>query len=176
MNDGATFLVQTLFDLYLMAIILRIWMQLVQADYYNPLAQFIAKITNPPLNLFRRIIPATGKLDLAAVVLAIVLNTLKLYLLIQLTGWGGQPGVAEVLIISVHNLIIQTLQLMFWILIIRAILSWFSQGRSPVEYIMMQLTEPMLAPIRRIIPPMGGLDLSVLILIILIQFVRVALS
>ena len=65
---------------------------------------------------------------------------------------------------------------MFWILIIRAILSWVSQGQNPIEYVMYQLTEPFLSPIRRIIPPIGGLDLSVLIAIIGLQFLQILLQ
>ena len=60
--------------------------------------------------------------------------------------------------------------LLFWVLLLRAILSWVSQGRSPVEYVMVQLTEPMLAPIRNILPAMGGFDLSVLVLFLILQF------
>lgn len=60
--------------------------------------------------------------------------------------------------------------LLFWVLLIRAILSWVSQGRNPIEYVMNQLTEPLMAPIRRVLPAMGGLDLSILVLFLGLQF------
>ena len=85
-------------------------------------------------------------------------------------------SVLELFIASIKAAVITTLNLMFWILLIRAILSWFSQGRHPMEFVMAQLTEPMLSPIRRIIPPIGGLDLSVLVLIIIVQFLRISLG
>ena len=65
---------------------------------------------------------------------------------------------------------------MFWVLLLRAILSWVSQGQSPIDYVLHQLTEPFLAPIRRVIPPLGGLDLSVLIAIIALQFLQLLLQ
>ena len=67
---------------------------------------------------------------------------------------------------SALDVLRQGFQLVMWVLIIRAILSWISQGHNPIEMVLHQLTEPLLAPIRRIIPPMGGLDLSVMIAII----------
>jgi len=174
MNNGLNFLIQTLFDLYMMAVILRIWMQLVRADYFNPFSQFIVKITDPLLRPLRMIIPTFRNFDLAAAVLTLLISWAKYIIIVNMVGY--EIGILQLLTVAGHNVVISTLQLMFWILIVRAILSWFSQGRSPVEFLMHQLTEPMLAPIRRIIPPIGGLDLSVLVLIILIQFIRVTLS
>jgi YggT family protein len=73
-------------------------------------------------------------------------------------------------------LITEALQLAFWILVIRALLSWFSQGRNPVELVMHQLTEPLLRPVRRVIPAMSGLDLSLLVVLLGIQFIQILLS
>ena len=77
---------------------------------------------------------------------------------------------------SLMGLSAQPCSLLFWMLVLRAILSWVSQGRSPVDHVLLQLTEPLLAPIRRIIPPMGGLDLSVLVLFLILQAVNIFLS
>ena len=79
------------------------------------------------------------------------------------------------MIISLLDVVKEFLTLVFWVLILRAVLSWVSQGRNPIEYVMQQLTEPFLAPIRRIIPPIGGLDLSVLIAIIALQALQLVL-
>ncbi|WP_194757206.1 YggT family protein [Aliidiomarina indica] len=175
MNNGAIFLVQTLFDLYIMAVVLRIWMQLARVDYFNPFSQFIVKITSPVLNPLRRLLPTIGRFDLAAAVLALALAGLKIFTIIYMQIGEFPYSVLNLTMIAIQSVLVITLQLMFWILIVRAILSWFSQGRNPIEFVFAQLTEPMLAPIRRIIPPIGGLDLSVLVLIIIVQFVRISI-
>ncbi|TRW47948.1 YggT family protein [Aliidiomarina halalkaliphila] len=175
MSNGATFLVQTIFDLFIMAVILRLWMQLARVDYFNPFSQFIVKITSPVLNPLRRVFPTLGRFDIAAAFLATALAALKIFVIVQMQVGAFPYSVLNLFMASIQSVLIITLQLMFWILIIRAILSWFSQGRNPIEFVFAQLTEPMLAPIRRIIPPIGGLDLSVLVLIILVQFVRISI-
>ncbi|MGL4204628.1 MAG: YggT family protein [Aeromonadaceae bacterium] len=168
------FLLDTLFNLYLMVVILRIWLQWVRADFYNPLSQFSVKATHPLLAPLRRVIPSLGGLDLAAVVLALVVALLK-YATLKLLGmiqadWLGLLMVSALLVLK------QAGSLLFWMLVARALLSWVSQGRSPVDYVLFQLTEPLLAPIRRIIPAMGGLDFSVLVLFIGLQALNYLLS
>ena len=172
--DALNFLIITVFNLYLMVVILRLWLQVVRADYYNPVSQFVAKATNPLVIPLRRILPTVGAFDLAILVLAILVAIAKLVTLALVNG-GGIPVVA-ILITGVLTVVSSFLQLLFWILVIRALLSWFSQGNNPMEAIFQQLTEPMLAPIRRILPPMGGLDLSVLVLIIAVQFLRLLIG
>ncbi len=168
------FLLDTLFNLYLMVVILRIWLQWVRADFYNPLSQFSVKATHPILAPLRRVIPSLGGLDLAAVVLALVVALLKYATLKSLgmiqADWLGLLMVSGLLVLK------QAGSLLFWMLVARALLSWVSQGRSPVDYVLFQLTEPLLAPIRRIIPAMGGLDFSVLVLFIVLQALNYLLS
>lgn len=171
MNEGVLFLVQTVFSLYIMAIVLRIWLQLARADFFNPLSQFVARITNPVLRPLERVIPSTGRLNLAAVVLGVLVSIIALY--VRLAMLGASVDIVPLIIIGLRYFISIALQLVFWILIIRAILSWFSQGANPLEMVLHQLTEPMLRPIRRFIPAIGGLDLSVLFLLIGIQFLRI---
>ena len=174
MNEGVLFLVQTVFSMYIMAVVLRIWLQLARADFFNPLSQLIARITNPVLRPLERVIPSTGRLNLAAVVLGVLLSIIALYLRVVILGVNVE--VLPLLIISLRYFVGIVLQLVFWILIIRAILSWFSQGANPLEIVLYQLTEPLLQPIRRIIPAIGGLDLSVLVLLIGIQFLRIVIG
>lgn len=165
------FLIDTVFGLYLMVVILRLWLQLVRADFYNPFSQFVVKATNFIVLPLRRIIPSIGRLDTATLVLAFAVMLTKL-LLLQLIP-SGQIALVPTLVLSLIFLVKEVFTLLFWILVIRALLSWFSQGRSPVEYLMHQLTEPLLSPIRRILPPMGGLDLSVLVVLIGLQFLNI---
>lgn len=176
MENGAIFLVTTVFGLYTSAVILRLWMQLAQVDYYNPISQFIVKITNPVLKPLRKVFPTLGRFDIAAAFLATALAALQIYLLVNLQVGGFPYGVLQLFVAAIHEVVIRALSLIFWILLIRAIMSWFSQGRHPLEFVLAQLTEPMLAPIRRIIPPIGGLDLSVLALIFIVRFIQISIS
>ncbi|MBU2979447.1 YggT family protein [Alteromonas sp. C1M14] len=175
MSNASVFLISTLFNLYLMVVILRLWLQLVRADFYNPASQFIVKATHPIVAPLRRFIPSIGSFDTATFVLALAVAALKFITLVMLFG-SGNINPLSIVVLALVTVVKEALSLMFWILIIRAILSWVSQGQNPIEYLMYQLTEPFLAPIRRIIPPIGGLDLSVLIAIIALQFIQILLQ
>ncbi|WP_341664300.1 YggT family protein [Vibrio sp.] len=168
--NSMSFLISTLFDLYIMVVILRIWLQAARADFYNPFSQFIVKATQPVVAPLRRVIPSVGSIDLATVFFAYVLCIIKFVAIIFIASGGSVSFSADFFYLGLLSLIKAAGGLLFWVLLIRAILSWVSQGRSPIEYVFHQLTEPMLAPIRRIIPAMGGFDLSVLVLFIGLQF------
>jgi YggT family protein len=154
-----TFIVKTLIDLYVMVLLLRIWMQWSRCDFYNPFSQFIVKITQPIIGPLRRIIPAMGPIDSASLLLAFLLTTLKypILLLIQTGSLSLDP---MNLLVGLLSLLKSAGTLVFWMILIRAIMSWVSQGRSPFDFVLMQLTEPLMAPIRRILPAMGGIDFS----------------
>ena len=169
-----SFLVSTVFDLYLMVVILRFWLQLVRADFYNPFSQFVVKATQPIVAPMRRILPSMGSIDTASVVLAFLVVLVKMLVLTLIAGAGIDIGI--LLLFSVIAVIKNAGVLLFWMLLIRAVLSWFNQGYNPVVMIMTQLTEPILAPIRRIIPAIGGLDLSVLVLFIAMNFINILFS
>lgn len=169
--NAMNFLVTTLFDLYIMLVLLRIWLQWAGTDFYNPFSQFVVKATQPVVGPLRRLIPSLGSLDMATILFAYVLSCSKFFLL-QLIDTGVLSFDASYLLIGLVALLKAAGGLLFWVLILRAILSWVSQGNNPMEYVMTQLTEPLLAPIRKIIPPMGGLDLSVLFLFIALQFLN----
>ncbi|NLJ93616.1 MAG: YggT family protein [Aeromonadales bacterium] len=168
--DAVYFLINTVCNLYLMVVLLRIWLQLVRADFYNPISQFTVKATQPILKPLRRFIPGFWGVDMAAVVLAILVVSVKLALLYALNPNLLYDTPLSALVLFVILSIIKTAgTMLFWVMLIQALLSWVSQGRSPVEYMLFQLTGPILAPLRRIIPPLGGLDLSVLVAFIILQ-------
>lgn len=170
--NSAQFLVGTLFDLYLMVVLLRLWLQLARADFYNPFSQFVVKATHPIIAPMRRILPSIGSFDTATLVLALIVGMLKLTVLNLLVG-VAEFNFAVLFMGGVFIVVKEIFSLMFWVLVIRAILSWVSQGNyNPIEVVLHQLTEPMLTPLRRIIPPMGGLDLSILIALIGLQFLQ----
>jgi YggT family protein len=168
--NSLTFLVSTFFDLYIMVVLLRIWLQAARADFYNPFSQFIVKATQPVVAPLRRVIPSIGSLDIATILFAYVLCVLKFVALMLIASSGALSFSVDFLFLGLLSLIKQAGGLLFWVLLLRAILSWVSQGRSPIEFVFHQLTEPLLAPIRRILPAMGGFDLSVLVLFIVLQF------
>ena len=168
--NAVIFLVDTLFGLYLMVVLLRLWLQLAQADFYNPLSQFIVKATHPLVGPLRRIIPSLGRLDTATLFLAIVIAAAKIVVL-SLISYGGVSNPLGIFVTSIYIVIGEALRLILYVLIIRAVLSWVSQGQNPIESLMQQLTEPLIAPIRRIIPAMGGLDLSPMVVIIALLFI-----
>lgn len=172
--NAMTFLITTLFDLYLMVVILRIWLQLARADFYNPFSQFIVKATHPIIAPMRRVLPSFGRFDTASFVLALLVVIVKVTLISIIAGAG--IDVLLFLMFAFVTVIKKAGVLLFWMLIIRAILSWFNQGYNPIVMVMGQLTEPVLAPIRRIIPPMGGLDLSVMLVIIGMNFLNMLLA
>lgn len=172
--SAVNFLVNTLFDLYLMVVLLRVWLQVARADFYNPFSQFIVKATQPVVAPLRRFIPSLGGWDTATIVFAFIVAGLKITTLSLLIGASLNP---ILLLISAAVIVITAVfKLLFWVLILRAILSWISRGHNPIEAVMIQLTEPLLAPVRRFIPPIGGLDLSMLVVIIALQFLELLVN
>ncbi|MBT0727887.1 YggT family protein [Rosenbergiella australiborealis] len=162
-----TFLVKTFIELYVLVLLLRIWMQWARCDFYNPLAQFVVKLTQPIIAPLRRVIPAIGPIDSASLLLAFVLTALKYPLLVAINN-GGFSLSFGLLLIGVLSLCKAAGNLVFWVILIRSIMSWVSQGRSPVDYVLYQLTEPLMSPIRRWLPAMGGIDFSAMIVILIL--------
>ncbi|MEJ6120280.1 YggT family protein [Vibrio sp. 2-Bac 85] len=168
--NAVNFLIDTLFDLYLMVVLLRVWLQLARADFYNPFSQFIVKATQPVVAPLRRVIPGLGGLDVATIIFAFVVAVAKIFVLSLVINFD--ITVVAMLISALAIVITTTFKLLFWILVIRAILSWVSKGQNPIEAVMIQLTEPLLSPVRRVIPAMGGLDLSMLVVLLGLQFLE----
>jgi YggT family protein len=163
-------LLMSIFNIYIMIIVIRIWLQLVKADFYNPFSQFTVKATQPIVGPLRRVIPSIGPLDTATLVFAILVVFAKV-VTYALVSKGALPPLFNAFIFAIFNLLYQVMWLVFIIIVVRAILSWVSQGGHPVEKVMSQLTEPLLRPIRKILPQMGGLDLSVLVFLLALQFI-----
>lgn len=168
------FLINTLFGLYIGAVLLRFLLQAVRADYYNPLAQIVVKLTNPLLLPLRRIIPGWRKLDLAALVLAYLLALLNLALVVLL--YGAMPALLPWLLGGLLRLLLILLNLYTFTILIQALMSWLSPGYHPVMGALASVNEPLLRPVRRLIPPLGGLDLSPLFVLLGLQVVRILLA
>ncbi len=167
-EHAGVFLIQTLFGLYILAIMLRFLLQWVRADFYNPVSQFLVKVTNPPLKPLRRLIPGFWGIDLAAVVLMLLLQMLELFLVGVVVGQSFRP--LGVLVMSAGELLSLAIYVFMVAIIIQIILSWIQPGAyNPVTGLINRLSEPLLAPARRLIPPISGLDLSPLAVLILLQ-------
>jgi len=172
--NSVNFLVNTLFDLYIMVILLRVWLQVSRADFYNPFSQFVVKATQPIVAPLRRFIPSLGGWDSATILFGFVVACLKVVTLSLMMNAALNP-----MVITISGLVIlltAVFKLIFWVLVLRAILSWVSQGRNPIEAVMIQLSEPLLAPVRRFIPPIGGLDLSMIVVLLGLQFVELLVN
>lgn len=171
-----TFLIFILFYLYIMVVLLRVWLQAARADFCNPFSQFIVKVTQPVVAPLRCFIPSVGSMDLGIVLFAYVLCVLNFASIdiidfdLSFAALFDVDYLIFVAILGAISLLKAAGELLFWVLLIRAILSWVSQGQGPIGYVFHQLTEPMLSSIRRILPPMGGFDLSVLVLLIVLLF------
>ncbi len=164
--DIAIYLIRTLAHLYLLVVMLRFLLQLVRADFYNPISQFIAKATNPLLIPLRRIIPGLGGFDLACLVLALLLQWAAIQLMILLLG-HGLVNPLTLLLWGALGIVSLLIGVYFVALLVVFIASWVAPySRHPALMLVRQLAEPVLAPFRRIIPPIGGLDLSLFFAVI----------
>lgn len=170
-----SYLIGTLIDLYVAAILLRLLLQWVRADFYNPLCQFLVKVTNPVVVPLRRVIPAIGALDTASVVAMLLLQALGVFLITQLGMAEMSP--VQILIYSCIKLLMMFLLTYLVLIIASVILSWFGgRVRHPIVPLIFQLTEPVLRPFRKIIPPIAGFDLSPLFALIAIRFLMLLLG
>jgi YggT family protein len=160
LNTAAVYVLQSLGSLYLLIVLLRFVLQLVRANFYNPLCQFIVKATQPLLKPLRRIIPSVFGLDMSSLVLAILVQLALMALTLLLTyGTTGNP--LQLFIWSIIGVTALLLKIFFFALIISVILSWVAPGsHNPGAELVNQICEPALAPFRKILPNLGGLDLS----------------
>ncbi|MGP6417781.1 YggT family protein [Pseudomonas putida] len=160
LNTAAVYVLQTLGSLYLLIVLLRFVLQLVRANFYNPLCQFVVKATQPLLKPLRRIIPSVFGLDMSSLVLAILVQLALMALTLLLTyGTTGNP--LQLFIWSIIGVTALFLKIFFFALIISVILSWVAPGsHNPGAELVNQICEPALVPFRKILPNLGGLDLS----------------
>jgi len=163
--------VNTFISLYLLVVILRFLLQVVRADFYNPISQFIVKATNPLLVPMRKVIPGFGGIDVASLVLAILVQALGISLIMMI---NGALPVPQVLLWSVINIIAFVLNIYFFGLLISIFASWVAPGSyNPALILINQILEPVIRPIREKMPDMGGLDLSPIVVFLLIQVLEI---
>jgi len=175
LTGALIYLISTITDLYVTAILLRLLLQWVRADFYNPLSQFLIKITNPVLVPARRIIPSIGKLDTASVVIMLLLELIQLVAISLLS--KTEFGFQFLLLFALKKLLITLLITYFVLIIARVLVSWIAtQSRHPLIPLIYQLTEPVLKPFSKLLPPLGGVDLSPLFALIALRFLLLLLG
>ncbi len=168
MTQALYFIIKTLAQLYLLLLLLRFWLPWLRADFRNPVAQGILRFTSPLILPLRRVLPSISRLDTATVLAAFVIQFLTLLVLLALTNRPIEP--VAVAVTAVAELVILSLNLFFFAILIRIVLSWIApHNYNPITALLTTLSEPILAPFRRLIPPIGGLDISPVFAIILIQ-------
>jgi YggT family protein len=169
MQNALLFIVRTLFDLYILTFALRLLLQWAAVDKRNPLVQFILRVTNPLVIPLRRVLPAIGRIDTATVVVLLGLQLVVTGLLVRI-GCVGEPEFLPILGLALLNVIKLALGICTWSIIIYVVLSWVSPGTyNPGAALVAAVVEPILAPFRRLIPPIAGLDLSPLFALIAVQ-------
>ncbi|MBE9559699.1 MAG: YggT family protein [Proteobacteria bacterium] len=165
------FLIETLFSIYIAIMLLRFLLQQVGADFYNPISQFVVKATQPLVSVARRFIPSIKKIDTATLVLVLMLIIIKLVLILSIA--GAQFNGQLLLIKAVYDLISLTFDIFIIALFVQAILSWVNPDPyHPVSSLLRNLTFPVLKPIKKYMPPMGGIDLSTLVALIGLMFIK----
>lgn len=172
-ENAALFLVQTIFDLYIFAILIRVILQWFGASYFNQITQFIVKITDPALQPLKKLLPRIKSFDLPAVVLLMLLEIVKLVLLILLKT-GGFPNLIGTFVIAIAEISNSVINIFFYSILITIILSWINPMlRSPVTEILHTVTEPLLAPARRMIPQLGGFDISPIPVMVVLKLISI---
>lgn len=159
--EALIYIIQTLGSLYLLIVLLRFILQLVRADFYNPLSQFTVKATQPLLKPLRRLIPSIAGLDTASLVLAVLVQLLLMVVTLSLMGFNPISVIPQLLVWSLIGVTSLFLKVFFFALIVSVILSWVAPGSyNPGAQLVNQLCEPLLAPFRKLLPNLGGLDIS----------------
>ncbi|MEK9542309.1 MAG: YggT family protein [Luminiphilus sp.] len=175
LNEIAAFLVETAASLYLILVVVRGMLQAARADFYNPISQFVARLTNPPLQALHRNIPIRSRVDPAVLVLALAVQAIAIVTTLLLAGFA-LPGPVTILVwslIGVAGLVVNTYLVA---LIVMIVVSWVAPGtRHPAVLLTYQITEPVMAPVRSMLPAAGGLDFSPILVFIAINVIQIAL-
>ncbi len=168
------FLIDTFFSLYILAVMLRFLLQWVNADFYNPICQFLVKITHPPLKILRRMIPSIGRIDTASLVLMLVLQMMSGWSIFALQGTASPVG--AIFVWAIMELMGLLINIFVVVILAQVVLSWINPGAyNAATSLIYDLTEPMLKTARKLIPPLGGIDFSPVLVLVGLQLVKMLL-
>lgn len=176
MGSSAALIFSTLTGIYLLAVLLRFLLQIAKADFYNPVSQAVIKITDPMVRTLRTFIPGYRGIDFSSLVLAFIVEAIAICALIILYG-GTIPGVGYIITWAFVGVVLFIINIYYYAILASIIMSFvmmFSGTTSPHPLLLLvwQLTEPIMAPVRKVIPPMGGLDFSPIFIFIAIQIIQ----
>ncbi|MCL7945641.1 YggT family protein [Marinobacter sp. ATCH36] len=163
---------------YLTIVLLRFLLQLARADFYNPITQFAVKATNPLLRPLRRFIPGWGGIDGAALVLAVIIQAITFFLILFALN-GGIPAINPLTLLSwsILNVLDLIVKIYFWSVIAVVVVSWIApQSNHPAIQLVAQITEPVMRPVRSVMPSLGGLDLSPIIVFLILNVISVVID
>jgi len=176
-TEISLYLVRNLGALLLLMVVMRGVLHTSRVNFYNPISQLIVRLTNPLLAPFRNFLPAAGRVDWAVVVLAVLVQSLILLAITVIAGDGwATPGLPILLVWGVIGVLGLLINLYFFILIAMIIISWVAPGsRHPAIELIWQVSEPVMAPVRSLLPNMGGIDFSPILLFIIINVAQIGL-
>jgi YggT family protein len=172
-SSAGVFLINSLFDLYILVLIVRLILAFAKANYFNPVTQVIIKLTQPLVAPLRRFIPNYRGIEFSTLVLIILFEMLKFLLLSLLT--IGMPTFIGLFIFAILDTLKFILKTFFYAILLQAILSWFQPGQSPAIQLLQQISAPILRPFQRMIPPINGIDISAIPALILLQVLIILL-
>jgi len=169
LQNATNFLTQAIIGFALYIVLLRFWMQWVRADFRNQLGQFIITVTNPLVIPLRRVLPSISTIDTATVVLALLISFIKVFTFFALTNYGT-PSAMLYAMMSLGVTIKYSIYLMIACIFIQIIASWVNpHSYHPIITVARSISNPIMTPARRIIPPIGGLDLSPILVLLFLQ-------
>jgi YggT family protein len=171
LTNPLEFLITTLFSLYIMVVMLRFILGAVRADFYNPVSQFLVRVTNPLLVPMRKVIPSIRQYDTSALLLMLLLQLLSLLVIMMLR--GVSVPFSYLLLAAIGELVVLAFNIFIFAIVIQVVISWVNPGSyNPVNALLHSITRPVLAPVQRLIPPISGIDLSPLVALIGLQVLK----
>lgn len=166
--NSIQYLAFTIINVYSLILMLRMWLQYSKADFYNPISQAVVRATDPALKPLRKALKPIKGVDLAALTLVFILGCAKVPAMWFLGGVGSFESIVtnliEIALIGVLSILSNFGQMILYVIFIGAILSWFRRGNDALSYLLYQLSEPVLRPIRRFLPQTGMIDFSPMVL------------
>jgi YggT family protein len=175
-GSSAALIINTLGGLYLLAVLLRFLLQIAKADFYNPVSQAVVRATDPLVRILRKVIPGYRGIDFSTLILAIVIEAIAICVLIILYG-GSIPSAGFIVTWAFVGVIYFIVNIYYYSIIGSIIMSFvmlFSGNMNPhpILRLIWQLTEPVMGPVRKVVPPMGGLDFSPIFIFIIIGLIQ----
>ena len=172
-----SFLIRSIGGIYLWAVLLRFLLQVARADFYNPISQALVRVTNPLVKPLRRFIPGFFGIDIASLLLAILVKLATVIPVFVIQTGSLNFNLVMVLLVSILSVLVAMLKIYFLAMIAMIILSWVAGGSyHPAVLLIQQISEPVMAPFRRLLPPMGGIDFSPILAFLAINVVKILLS